>query len=430
VVEFILIAGLLGLLLFYHRRERRLKNLLEDLTDSVENGRQLLLDSDRDLAVRMGVERLLDTIQVKMEERSRFIAQSASRLEQIQAMFRNMREGALVIDSANRIIISNLSADRLLNGGNSLVNRRVERFIHHPVFLDFVREVKQEGIHGRRQIETDLLGRAAWLEISGGSFEAGIAGEDDRLGLYLVNDITRLKKLEAIRRDFAANVSHELRTPITIIKGFAETLHEDGSKLSEEQRAAFVEKINRNAGRLHSLVEDLLSLSRLESRALDLKKESCDLRTEISEFAREYRTRSDDSKALRLELPPMSVEAEVDRVYFARILTNLVDNAFKHGETLTFVRIRLEMDSETGLIEMEVADDGAGIPEIARDRIFQRFYRVDTGRSRLTGGTGLGLSIVRHAMLAHGGNVRVERRIPKGARFICVFRGSSSKPEA
>jgi signal transduction histidine kinase len=297
----------------------------------------------------------------------------------------------------------------------------VEKFIHHPTFLDFLQQVRKSGIYGRRQIRVDLMGRTAWLEISGAAMDPPEGDPKQRMSIFLVNDITRLKRLEGIRKDFAANVSHELRTPITIIKGFAETLHESDDQLSPEQRRSFVEKIHRNSERLHSLVEDLLSLSRLESRSLELNREARCLQEEVRLFAREFCCGENKGKDLRLSLPDGPIRVELDPIFFARIVTNLVENAFKHGDTLTFVEIIVREDRENGLVEMVVADDGAGIPELARNRIFQRFYRVDIGRSRQTGGTGLGLSIVRHAMLAHGGNVRVEPREPKGTQFICVF---------
>ncbi|MBC2601435.1 sensor histidine kinase [Puniceicoccus vermicola] len=426
---FLLIIVLILVTSFYELRWRKARRLIRDLEQSVEADQQLLLDSEAKLAAKIGLDKLLISVRDMMEERSRVRAKNASQMEQIQTTFRNMREGALLIDWENRIVVSNPSADRLLHEGKSLVGKRVEKFIHHPVFLDFVHQVRNSGVYGRRQIRVDLLGRTAWLEISGSAMDPLAGDAKKRLSLFLVNDITRLKRLEGIRKDFAANVSHELRTPITIIKGFAETLHESGDQLSDEQRRSFTEKVFRNTGRLHALVEDLLSLSRLESRSLELKRERCSLQGAIRDFVADFRAGQNEEVDLRLSLPEEPIEVDLDRLFFARILTNLVENAIKHGKTLTFVEILVRYDQENGLVDMVVADDGAGIPEPARDRIFQRFYRVDVGHSRMTGGTGLGLSIVRHAMFAHGGNVRVEARIPKGTQFICVFPVASNVEE-
>lgn len=424
---FLLVLALILTFGVYERRLQKIRRLIGDLVQSMESNQRLLLGSDRDLAEKMGLNPLIQGVQAMMEERSRVRAKSASQMEQIETTFRNMREGVLLLDEDNRVVVSNPSADRLLNEAKSLVGKRVERFIHHPAFLDFIQQVRKSGIHGRRQIRVDLLGRTAWLEISGALMDPPSREQNEPLILFLVNDITRLKKLEGIRKDFAANVSHELRTPITIIKGFAETLHENGDQLSDEQRRSFTEKIHRNSGRLHALVEDLLSLSRLESRSLELKRELCNVQDQIRAFYAGISREENQSVELRLNLPVEPIEVELDRLFFSRILTNLVENAFKHGKTLTFVEILLRKDPENDWIDVVVFDDGVGIPEPARDRIFQRFYRVDTGHSRQTGGTGLGLSIVRHAMLAHGGNVRVEPRDPKGTQFICVFPIRSAK---
>ncbi|MEM0966035.1 MAG: ATP-binding protein [Verrucomicrobiota bacterium] len=422
----VLIAAIVLLVWFYERRWRRIRRIIRELGDSIDADRELLMDGEKTLSRKSGLSQLMTTIGVKMEERMRLQEQSTSQMEQIDTTFRNMREGAVVIDGENRILVSNRSADRLLNEGLPMVGRRVERFVHHPSFLDLVREVGEENKYGYRQIEVDLMGRTAWLEISGASLDSG-SGEG--LSLYLINDITRLKKLEAIRRDFAANVSHELRTPITIIKGFAETLYEDGASLSETQKTSFVEKIHRNTERLHRLVEDLLSLSRLESRTLELNKERVDLVSEVRTFTEEFRKPKSATADLKLDCPSDPVWVELDRTYLNRVLSNLVENAFKHGISCSFVEIGIEEDVDRGVVEVTVTDDGVGVPERARDRIFQRFYRLDKGRSTRTGGTGLGLSIVRHALLAHGGNVRVMPVLPHGTRFICVFPKTTRSPE-
>lgn len=406
---------------WYHRRWSEARRLIGDLREALEKNQDLLIEADGRTAARLGLDGLLRVLRQRMTERRHALATHASQMEQIETTFRNMREGAVVLDAENRILVANTSAEELLNEGRELGQRRIERFIHHPVFLDFVREVKLRGERGRRQIEVDLLGKAAWLEISGAPLDAGPAEGGGRFSLFLLHDITRLKKLEAIRRDFAANVSHELRTPITIIKGFAETLHEDADRLSPERRKEFIAKIHRNVDRLHALVEDLLALSRLESRESEPQREIRSLAAEIRSFAAEYRAPAAAKAVLEVELPEEEVRAPVDPRLFERVLTNLADNAFKHGETNTFVKISLRRDEASGLAEIAVIDDGVGIPERARERVFQRFYRLDQGRSSRTGGTGLGLSIVRHAMLSMGGRARIEAREGGGTVFVCVL---------
>jgi len=421
---------LIGVVIFYERRWRRTRTLIRDLEDSVESGQQLLLDSERRLASQLGLDRFMRSLRLMMEERSRVRARNASQMEQIETTFRNMREGVLLIDPEDRVVVSNRSADKLLNRGESLVGQRLAKLIHHPVFLDFAQQLRRTGVHGRHQVRIDLLGQTVWLEISGAAMEPPGVDPKQRLSLFLINDITQLKKLEGIRKDFAANVSHELRTPITIIKGFVETLYENGDRLTEAQRQSFTEKVYRNTERLHLLVEDLLSLSRLESKSLELKREECCLQDEIRSFLKNYNVDESSAAELTHSFPAEPICVELDRLFFERILTNLVDNAFKHGKPDSVVEIILRQNEENGWAEVVVSDDGIGIPELARERIFQRFYRVDIGHSRQTGGTGLGLSIVRHAMLAHGGHVRVESRQPKGTHFVCVFPRRTHTVEA
>lgn len=418
----VLLASLLVLVvLLYEVRWQRVRKLHRNLREAVSSHRDILLSRDR-LAQSLGIGETLTLLREQAEERVRALERSASQMEQIEITFRNMREGVLVVDRNNRILVSNQSADQLFLQGESLNGRRIERFLHHPDFLEFLAAIRREGVVDRRPFEVDLADRPeVWLEISGARLGPETAGSPREWTLLLIHDITRLKKLEAIRREFVANVSHELRTPVTVIQGFAETLHDDGERLPPAQRQAFAEKVYRNAKRLHTLVEDLLSLSRLENEQGDLPRERRCLQEEVRHFGEVQPGGEAGRVPLRLSLPDEPLWAEIDPVLFQQVLTNLVDNAQQHAETHTFVEIALEPSAGGDRVSLCVRDDGRGIPERARRRIFQRFYRLDRGRSRATGGTGLGLSIVRHAMLAHGGTVQVEPRRPHGTVFRCTF---------
>ena len=419
----VLLASLLVLVVvLYEVRWQRVRRLHRDLREAVSAQRDLLLSRDR-LAQSLGIAETMDLLRSQAEERVRALERSASQMEQIEITFRNMMEGVLVVDRSNRILLSNRSADRLFLRGQPLTGRRIERFLHHPDFLGFLADIRRGHGVERRSFEVDLADRAeVWLEISGAPLGPATAEAPREWTLLLLHDITRLKRLEAIRREFVANVSHELRTPVTVIQGFAETLHEDGEHLRPEQRQAFAEKVHRNAQRLHSLVEDLLSLSRLENEEGGLVRERRCLQEEIRHFAEVEPGGGREGRApLRLALPTEPLHAEIDPVLFQQVLTNLVENAQQHAESHTFVEIALAASDHGERVILSVSDDGRGIPERARERIFQRFYRLDRGRSRATGGTGLGLSIVRHAMLAHGGTVEVQARAPRGTIFRCLF---------
>jgi two-component system phosphate regulon sensor histidine kinase PhoR len=242
------------------------------------------------------------------------------------------------------------------------------------------------------------------------------------------HDITRLKNLERIREDFVANVSHELRTPLTTIKGYSETLLEGA--LREEVAFQFVQIIKKHADRLEKIVEDLLSLSKIEARTFTLRRETLSL-AELVEDVLELMKEPAEKRAITLSRggmdPALFVSGE--KGYLEQVLVNLVDNAIKYGREGGIVSISATAKIP-GEIEISVADDGMGIPREDLSRIFERFYRVDKGRSKELGGTGLGLSIVKHLVQAHGGRVWAESRPGKGSTFYFTLPSRKEKAAA
>jgi two-component system phosphate regulon sensor histidine kinase PhoR len=236
-----------------------------------------------------------------------------------------------------------------------------------------------------------------------------------RGAIAVFHDITRLKELEKIRQDFVANVSHELRTPLTTIKGYAETLL-DGA-LKEDVALQFVSVIKRHTDRLTKIVEDLLTLSTIESKEFHLKKE----RLSISELIRDavdFVKEAADKKKISIseKETTSSLMVEADRNYLEQVLVNLLDNAIKYGREGGEIEISTaEKDQKE--IEISVRDNGMGIPREDLPRVFERFYRVDKGRSQALGGTGLGLSIVKHIVQAHAGRVWAESQLGEGSTF-------------
>jgi two-component system phosphate regulon sensor histidine kinase PhoR len=252
------------------------------------------------------------------------------------------------------------------------------------------------------------------------AYAAPLAMEDGRLGAILVlNDISRIKRLERVRRDFVANVSHELRTPITLIKGFIETL-EDGTISNPEEAARFIGIIRRHADRLASIVEDLLTLARMESPERGrLAMHSCLVREVISKAIESLGDRP-ASKAVVIQVdcsPELTIVA--NEGLLEQALVNLLDNAVKYGPEGGTVRVKAVPDESRGFISLTIGDEGQGIPAKDLPRLFERFYRVDRARSRQLGGTGLGLAIVRHIALAHGGTATVHSREGYGSTF-CI----------
>ena len=224
---------------------------------------------------------------------------------------------------------------------------------------------------------------------------------------------------EDYRRDFVANVSHELRTPVSIIKGFSETLLEDFENIKEKKRKDFLEKINRNANRLHSLIEDLLLLAQFDGNPNSLKLQTIDLTTTIREVVEECKSRWNPQELkVLLDLPNFEVPITVDPQKMVSVFENLLDNAFNHAKELSQIKIRLKIIEKHTIALCEIEDDGQTTIDPAEiDKLFERFYRVDKSRSRARGGTGLGLSIVKDIIEAHNGQIMAKQSRGGGLTF-------------
>ena len=221
-----------------------------------------------------------------------------------------------------------------------------------------------------------------------------------------------------VRKDFVANVSHELRTPVAIVKGFAETLDDSYDELSGKKRREFIGKIRKNSDRLCSLVEDLLHLAELESPSHTLRPEPSSLSVVVRTVADRLGEGLDlNTQRIRLELAEERKSMSFDPLRVECVVENLLSNALRYARDSSEIIIRTIFDEELKWLRCEVQDDGCGIPEKDLPHIFERFYRVDKGRSRDSGGTGLGLSIVKHIVDLHGGDVSVRSEIGKGTTF-------------
>jgi two-component system phosphate regulon sensor histidine kinase PhoR len=262
------------------------------------------------------------------------------------------------------------------------------------------------------ELELQRGGRRCW-QISAALVGDQPGGPQGRL--FVFHDVTRLKELESIRKEFVGNVSHELRTPLSLIKGFAQTLL-DGAKDDPEQGARFLQKIDKHSDRLLFLIEDLLAISRLESGQIALNLQPVRLRETAQRVLDDLGARAAARKtALENYIAPeILVWADADRLQ--QVFFNLTENAIKYGRSEG--RVTLGARGGPGQkVEVVVADDGPGIPPESLDRVFERFYRVDRARSRESGGTGLGLAIVKHIVQAHGGEAWVKSEMGRGASF-------------
>jgi len=231
--------------------------------------------------------------------------------------------------------------------------------------------------------------------------------------VLVIQDITRLRRLETMRTDFVANVSHELRTPVTIIRANAETLLSGPADALQPTEVGFLEAIERNAIRLTNLISDLLEISRFESGSFKLDLKPLSAADVLSSAVNAVTPLAEERGAVLERLGELSGVVRGDRQALEQVLINLLQNAVKYGGG----RVQLRIDARAGIVRFEIEDSGEGIEARFHDRIFERFFRADAGRSKAIGGTGLGLSIVKHLVNAMDGSVGVRAAEPKGSVF-------------
>ncbi|MFA4947318.1 MAG: ATP-binding protein [Candidatus Krumholzibacteriia bacterium] len=356
--------------------------------------------------------------EVMNEMAERLDAQIRTEVRQLneqEAVFSSMVEGLVVVDAAERVTKINRSAARLLGvePGASL-GKSIQEVVRSPYLLEFV----TKALAATEPVEGDVVlrgeGGDRFLQAHGTLLRDD---EENRIGAVIVlNDVTRLQRLEGIRRDFVANVSHELKTPITSIKGFIETLR-DGAIRKPGDAEKFLEIVAKQADRMNSIIEDLLLLSRVERDAREEKValESTPIKGVILEAVQVCEPKA-HAKDIRISVNcPEGIVARINAALLEQAIVNLVDNAIKYSEPGCPVSIDAEELSNEVVIR--VADRGCGIEPEHLSRIFERFYRVDKARSRKLGGTGLGLSIVKHIVQAHDGTVTVESAPGAGTAF-------------
>ncbi len=333
---------------------------------------------------------------------------------ELEAILSSMIEGVVAVDVKGHIVSINKAAAKLFGTDPERAQgRNVEEVIRNADFQEFIRGTLNE--ESPSQTDITLAGpQERIVRLDGASLTDS---RGDRGGaVVVISDMTRMRRLEEVRRDFVANVSHELRTPITSIKGFVETLLEGAFKNPDEAER-FLKIIAKHSDRLNAIVEDLLSLSSLEEETLKRKItfEKALIKPVLDSVV-EMSTIKAEEKGISLELDcDLQIEAKINTVLLEQALLNLIDNAIKYSEPGKQVQIKAQ--KADGMIAMSVRDDGCGIARIHQDRIFERFYVVDKSRSRKLGGTGLGLAIVKHIAEVHGGYVTVKSSLGAGSTF-------------
>ena len=334
------------------------------------------------------------------------VATLGTERDRFEAVLEGLSDAVIALDAEHRITLVNRSAMYLFELEHPPVGRLLIEVSRLPILREVLERIPRER---SVKVEVDWPGRRRRrLLVQGGTLRASE-------GMVLVlQDLTALRRLETVRRDFVANVSHELRTPVGVILASAETLL-DGALEDPAAARGFVDALHRNAERLARLVGDLLDLSRIEAGQFQMKPIDLDLHDAVEHVIDQLGSKGERKSILLVNDVPMGTRVLADPKAIDQVLVNLTDNAIKYSPEGSRVRSFVTVDG--GRVRVQIEDNGPGIEPAHRERVFERFYRVDPGRSRDMGGTGLGLSIVKHLVEHMGGEVGVEGAAPHGARF-------------
>ena len=338
-------------------------------------------------------------------ELERTVALLGRERDRFQTALERLEEGVLAINRERRITLINPAAMRLLDLEDSPVGRPILEAARVPEFTDLARK----GALDACEKEFDLDGaRARRVLAKACPLRSGTGV------VFSLHDMTELRKLETMRRDFVTNVSHELRTPVSIVMANAETLL-NGALDDKERAPMFLDAIHRQTERLSMLISDLLELSRIEAGQFPMHLKCMSLKPAVQRTLDSLNARAAEKQQSLMCSVADSVKACADPQALEHVLMNLVDNAIKYCPEGSCVEVSASVTDTT--IRIAVSDDGPGIAERHRTRVFERFYRVDKGRARTMGGTGLGLSIVKHMVESMGGTVGITPNRPSGSTF-------------
>jgi len=360
------------------------------------------------------IEGLSESLSRMAEELRQRIEEISRQRNEMNAVFSSMTEGVIAFDMEEHVLGMNQAAAGILKCDRNVARgRNIQEVVRNTALHKFV----EDTLLARDSIEADIPTTSDGEGLLNGH---GTLLHDERgqqIGaLVVLNDVTRLRRLENIRRDFVSNVSHEIKTPITAIKGFVETLR-DGAMKDPEDAARFLGIIEKHVDRLEAIIEDLLNLSKIEQESEKagislVESQMCD----ILQNALQVCHVAVADKEIEIETScAESIKANIDPTLLEQAIVNLLDNAVKYSDEGG--TIRLEVSKEKGFVDIAVQDHGCGISKQHLPRLFERFYRVDKARSRQLGGTGLGLAIVKHIVQAHGGDITVESTTEKGSTF-------------
>ncbi len=391
----IIIILLIGAFLFTNRVTGPIRQL-RDASKQITQGN---LDTKVILKQRGDIRELADSYNYMTDELSRSIAELTRQQEELRSIISSMQSGLFVLDKRGRIVMSNKSTERIVQK-SGITGKFYWTVVKNIDLFELVQKVQNEKSSTSQEIE--LFGHHYQCH-------ASYLPSMDEI-VIVMHDITDMKNLQRIKRDFVSNVSHEMRTPLTAIKGYAETIQG-----LDQQNEEYLNIIKRHTERLINIVQDLMILSEMEEIGMKIDLDTVDINATITNIAKIFKPRIEE-KGLRLELeleekiPPI----RADQLKLEQACINLVDNAVKYTDA---GKIRISSRIIEQFLILEIKDTGIGIPENHLPRLFERFYTVDKSHSRRLGGTGLGLSIVKHIVLLHNGAIDVESETGRGTTF-------------
>lgn len=400
----LVVCAILGFLHFIFRRKL---NRLAQYAKKMASGKEVstLHESTqpfRNLArdIEIMASTLDDRIQMAREQKKRLFA-----------ILESMAEGVLAVDTEQKVLLTNSALERSFSFEKSFAEGRYFWEIFRDADINYMIEKTLKRHVVARKEHTVLLSDSVFeIQVS------PVVTEGEFLGAVAVfHDITILKEFERLRTEFVANVSHELKTPLTSILGFVETLKEGGIN-DPENRMKFLQIIETQSKKLHTLIEDLLLLSKIESGKEPLPLEEVNVEKLFEKMAEIFSPiLKEKNIQLQVVPPPKAVKILVESNSIERALSNLIDNALKYN--VPNGRVTLQVHDQAQGVALEVRDTGIGISLVDLGRVFERFYRADKSRSRQSGGTGLGLSIAKHIVERHGGKIEVQSMQGKGSIF-------------
>ena len=411
------VVGVLGALVLTYIAVGRIIRPLQMLTRAVKAVEHGDFGFTADVASRDEIGTLASAFNAMTRDlatRIRELQQSRQELTEntqlLQTVLGSMVEGVFVIGSKQEIAYVNSAAGHLLNVPvHSATGRPIWEVVREPHVLELLRKLFDQA--GAQRIEFELIRTGRIVSL----FASPLPGQPSPGAVLVLYDITELRRLERVRRDFVSNVSHELKTPLTAVRACAETLL-DGALEDMEHNRRFVQQIDEQASRLEALIQDLMRLAKIESAQDVFEVQPVSLYSAVGQCL-ETRQSIAEAKGLTLvtQPPPNDIVVLADEEGLNTILDNLVDNAINYTGTNGRIAVRWTIEDDEA--RLDVIDTGIGVPLDQQERIFERFYRVDKARSRELGGTGLGLSIVKHLVNVFGGSVSVESEYGKGSTF-------------